>query len=658
MKDDDINLQSTERKPLNYLFDKPNFDGSINNSEYKSSFDSTLNKSNICNYNNNYLNSENINLKDNIDKNCFENNSNEILNKKRSNITNNTLLLNQNKFNICIDKVVDKELPDTLKINKKSSFKIPNINNIYVDDNLDNIKTGKCIYKKSIVSNNKVIKDSCYNIYKKSEIDLKSISANKRQKIKNLWLKVKGIVRGIISFQKISKNLQLYGTCEDNLENNYKYINGLKKLQSIKVLKSINDNNLDNDCESSFTYNNKNNYSKEINIDTIGNKRNNKKYINIENNSNEKTNNNPKNNVKKYKHNILKSKRSTYYLIKYYLIKKISKCLKLSVINPNSKISLFWNIIIAVFMIYNVTITPYALAFIDQHEFLDELDLIINYFFMFDILLNFNIGITIKGKYVNKRKIIAKEYIKTWFILDVISTFPLSLVIKEDNINNSNRIIRVARISKLSKLSKIFRLLKISRFFKRVAFFNSIQDYFNINYGISRLITFILSFIILSHIVGCMWYFLPPLYDEENNWINAKGLADESLFRKYLFSLYWAFTTITTCGFGDIAAINLLEYIFSLFWVFLGVLFYSFTIGTLSTILVNMNTKENILAQKLNTINLYCSESKLSNDINKEMKRVIIYKNNNNLFSWIEKQEIFNNLPANLKCDVRINSML
>lgn len=412
-----------------------------------------------------------------------------------------------------------------------------------------------------------------------NQLQLKPINPTSKRTGKDLWAKAKNIVKGIISFQKMSKNIQLFGVSEENLDNNYKYINSLKRIQTI------------------------------INKD-------------------DKTEDEQEGKKKKF---------------------------KFGIIHPESKFMILWNILIAIFMVHNVLITPFALAFLEDNMVLEEIDAVINYFFMFDIVLNFFIGIHIKHKYVTHHGIIAVEYLKSWFIIDVLATFPLNLVL-EQGFSQSNRIFRLARISKLSKLSKVFRLLKVSRFFKRVAFINAIQDYFNINYGISRLITFILSFVILSHIVGCMWYFLPLLYDEQDNWVMNKNLYDEDVFRKYIMSMYWAITTITTCGFGDISASNLLEYIFSLCWVFLGVLFYSFTIGTLSTILVNMNTKDNILAQKLNIINLYCREAKLSDEINKEMKRVIIHKSNNNLFSWIEKQEIFNNLPANLKCNVSLIS--
>ena len=420
------------------------------------------------------------------------------------------------------------------------------------------------------------------NNFKRSKTELEEILNKYKQEgnrsAKQLWNKLKSIVKGVISFQKVSKNLNLYGISEENIEN-YKYISNLKRIQSLFE-------------------------DKEDNLKQ-GKKR---KYI----------------------------------------------CKPIPLIYPEYSFSIYWNVLIGMMMLHGVTITPYKLAFVDYKEFIsDTIDDIINYFFILDIIINFNTVITINSNYETSRIKIAYNYLTSWFLLDLLASFPLNLILETDTgINDGNKIIRLSRFSKLSKLSRIFRILKVSRFFRRVSFINAIQDFLNINYGISRLITFILSFVVVCHIVACMWYFIPTLYDEYYNWTITKHLVDESNFRKYIICLYWTFTTITTCGFGDITATNEVEYIFSLIWVGFGVFFYSFTIGTLSTILVNMNTKNNLLAQKLNIINTYCKLTNLSDEVNNEMKRLIVFKSNTNLFSWIEKQDIFNNLPANIKCEV------
>jgi hyperpolarization activated cyclic nucleotide-gated potassium channel 2 len=47
---------------------------------------------------------------------------------------------------------------------------------------------------------------------------------------------------------------------------------------------------------------------------------------------------------------------------------------------------------------------------------------------MMDIIITFNTGFYKKGYLVMKRKEIIKNYLKTWFILDLFASFPYSWV--------------------------------------------------------------------------------------------------------------------------------------------------------------------------------------------------------------------------------------
>jgi hyperpolarization activated cyclic nucleotide-gated potassium channel 1 len=52
-------------------------------------------------------------------------------------------------------------------------------------------------------------------------------------------------------------------------------------------------------------------------------------------------------------------------------------------------------------------------------------------------------------------------------------------------------------------------------------------------------------------------------------------MIDWSKSYQYLVSLYWAFQTITTVGFGDITPVLFAEFQFTLFWMTIGIQFYA-----------------------------------------------------------------------------------
>ncbi len=144
---------------------------------------------------------------------------------------------------------------------------------------------------------------------------------------------------------------------------------------------------------------------------------------------------------------------------------------------------------------------------------------------------------------------------------------------------------------------------------------------------------------------------------EEHSWPVKEGLDNEGSTRLYLFSLYWSLSTVFTIGFGNIHAWNTIEYSLSIIWMLFGVGFYSFTIGTLTSIIVQMDSRDNILKYKLRILNDYSIETNMDPIIQDRIKKIFAYNSKKNIFCWLDKQEIFNELPANLKCNVSIHSL-
>ncbi|CAM9769289.1 unnamed protein product, partial [Hapterophycus canaliculatus] len=66
------------------------------------------------------------------------------------------------------------------------------------------------------------------------------------------------------------------------------------------------------------------------------------------------------------------------------------------------------------------------------------------------------------------RRLIAREYLRTWFIVDFVSTVPLDTIFSELVLNpDALRGTKLIRMIRLVRLFKIFRLLKMSTFFER-----------------------------------------------------------------------------------------------------------------------------------------------------------------------------------------------
>lgn len=106
-----------------------------------------------------------------------------------------------------------------------------------------------------------------------------------------------------------------------------------------------------------------------------------------------------------------------------------------------------------------------------------------------------------------------------------------------------------------------------------------------------------MSFLV-CHITACMWVFITTFTSEdESSWIS--DLSNESNGAKYLHSMYYTITTITTVGYGDILASNTKEEIICMFIMLSGVIGFSLGTGILTTFLTEDDSMNKKLTEKI-----------------------------------------------------------
>ena len=83
-----------------------------------------------------------------------------------------------------------------------------------------------------------------------------------------------------------------------------------------------------------------------------------------------------------------------------------------------------------------------------------------------------------------------------------------------------------------------------------------------------------------AHLLACMFFGCSQpnkiLWNNtdgyvEQTWIFAEGMESQPPSVQYAFSLYWAYATMTTVGYGDVSAVNDYERLLSIFCMVVGV---------------------------------------------------------------------------------------
>lgn len=100
--------------------------------------------------------------------------------------------------------------------------------------------------------------------------------------------------------------------------------------------------------------------------------------------------------------------------------------------DPDSQGSAAWQVAGLYMIIYQAIVIPYRLCFeAEAEDFMVYVETTIDVCFLLDILVQFNTGFYRQGKLINNRKEVVFNYIQSWFLIDLVASFPYNWVIAE-----------------------------------------------------------------------------------------------------------------------------------------------------------------------------------------------------------------------------------
>ena len=106
----------------------------------------------------------------------------------------------------------------------------------------------------------------------------------------------------------------------------------------------------------------------------------------------------------------------------------------------------------------------------------------------------------------------------------------------------------------------------------------------------------------LAHFFACSLFYINRLHNfSPDTWAVRNALLDSAKGTQYLACFYFVLQTLTTVGYGDLVLYKDDERLLACCIMVFGVGFYSYTIGNLSSILSNIDSK----TRKLKVINIY-----------------------------------------------------
>lgn len=171
---------------------------------------------------------------------------------------------------------------------------------------------------------------------------------------------------------------------------------------------------------------------------------------------------------------------------------------------------------------------------------------------------------------------------------------------------------------------------------------------------VRRLFSQLILIFVVAHFAACGWHFLGLIPDSQfGSWIDRWDVSNQSVGFMYLSSLYWSYTTLVTCGYGDISPRGSLEISWAMSFQLIGAILFSYTTASIATLITEEDEEERIYKERILKLQAFCKKIKLSKssiqvvlDLGRKFWKVPRHVIN---AKW---SSIVPDLPQNLRIDI------
>ncbi|CAF4773979.1 unnamed protein product [Pieris macdunnoughi] len=314
----------------------------------------------------------------------------------------------------------------------------------------------------------------------------------------------------------------------------------------------------------------------------------------------------------------------------------------------------FWDWLILIATFYVAVVVPYNASFVDEgHPRISVTsDVIVEALFIIDIVLNFRTTfVSKKGEVVSDSKAIALNYIRSWFVVDLLAALPFDLLYASDVYSKESTHGNV-------HLVKLTRLLRLARLLQKMDRYSQ--------YSALILTLLMLSFTLLAHWLACIWFIIAEKEIEHHKneswdlgWINNLAerlkipIGNISHSESYVTALYFTCSSLTSVGFGNVSANTLPEKIFSILVMLVGALMHAVVFGNVTAIIQRMYSRRSMYQSKWRDLKDFLTINQVPKELKQRMQDY--FQTMWSLNHGIDIHETLKEFPEELRGDVSLH---
>jgi hypothetical protein len=280
---------------------------------------------------------------------------------------------------------------------------------------------------------------------------------------------------------------------------------------------------------------------------------------------------------------------------------------KIPVAGYASSFKVFWDVFAILTILSSSIVFSYRLTF--GRDVLDAAYWIFASLYTLDLLVSFNTSVRVRRETISDRRQIARAYLGGWFTVDLLAAIPFTVVLEL-------LFPRGAGMGPgLLAISTILRLLRLAKLAKVNSLFRDLQEDYNINPGVMRLVTFAFLFTQGINFMALGWCLI--------------GASEQSrpALDQFIRAVYWCVTTIATIGYGDYYPDHEknLQIVYTICVQIVGVGMYGYIIGNVSSLIANIDVAKAAFSKRMEEINNFMRTRRVPVPLQQRVKGYYAY---------------------------------